>query len=975
MKKVLLMLVALIATTAAFAQKEATFTPVTDAKDLAGVHVAQCGDGSVYVSSPYTQAFTVGSVSVPAPEYGYSTAILKLDADGVAQWKVTLEGGPKVYTMTTEPNGTLYVAGTFMATECLVWDAKNAMYFLRNNGTVYSTFVLKISSGGELLAYQTFDPEVDETIGSAMGDPWGLGELEPLYQAWFPIEMIPNNIQVDADMVYVSATYTGDVKALGWEGGYNFNAGFGMYADATSAGVFSMNKSDLSDAKNVAYVKCTGDVTDYLYGVDAFNFFAYKGMVGVVFFGYGNLTLTTPDGTKNFTGWEYATDETGNKEHPMVFALVQSPMGLVSKEFHAASHSNEYSGNYKILRPVMQDETVYVGGSFYGNFPLNTSVTNNDQTPFVAAFNMTSLIAGSALWTWTPAEQIGSIDPIVMAVAGEEIQACSDKGIITLNSATGEPKGTEEMVITDGDVWNDTYAVVAVVDGTEVMVMYKDMNGGDDEDGNFGHWTKGIKPVGEGDNEKLDGKLHTAVTLDGDVYASMPYNQPVTFAGKSLPDTEGMTCALIGKYNNEGQEKWAVSLLGSATVTAMTTDIDNNLYAVGTYTDDLNVVDAVDGSTLIKGSPTYTAAFVLKISPAGKLLAYKNIEATAPEGAEYWGDLKIVPNRVEVYGGKVYVGTTFLGDVADFGWKGSYVDYFGMALMDNKSAGIFALDKATLQTAEGVVTLQSTAAMIDPDGHGATPDAFSFCFDKDANLNVAFIGWGNLTLTYGADKTDFSFGFGEEGTGMREHGFVLCKLGSGISSKYLNAEMNDNEYPTYDICSMMAEDDKIYMAGTFFGNLWFNPSITVAKNTSFVVASAIKGYDLWYSTGSEDGESYGTAMNFEGGNLMVSTTEGTDLMDVNSWTIMEGKHQSATLADLAGIKSAVNGYIYRSGHKVYVSGRYKAEEAAKVATGIKQTEAPAKAKATGTRYNVAGQQVDAAYKGFYIQDGKKKYSK
>ncbi len=66
MKKFLLMLVAFVATMSAFAQNDndldikkgwaAAFKPVAEADDLNGVHVAQAGDGSVYVSSTPLQA-------------------------------------------------------------------------------------------------------------------------------------------------------------------------------------------------------------------------------------------------------------------------------------------------------------------------------------------------------------------------------------------------------------------------------------------------------------------------------------------------------------------------------------------------------------------------------------------------------------------------------------------------------------------------------------------------------------------------------------------------------------------------------------------------------------------------------------------------------------------------------------------------------------------------------------------------------
>lgn len=941
-----------------------SFTPVVNEDDMGGVCLAQAPDGSVYVASKQSKDFSFAGTTAQASEISGSSVIVKYDAEGTEVWSTPLLGNATVTYMKVDEDGALYVAGTFTGSVHYYLGGNDGIQFMTSDD-VFSAFVGKVNAdGGGFDRMKVLTPTPDTSVTENFEDGY-------FYWSEEPISITPNNIQIDGDKVYVSAKYYGDVQELGWKGAYVNSDG--LAADVASYGVFSLSKSDLSSPASVATLRQTEEVPSTgMSQPEAFNFAVMDGTLFVGFFAYGNVTLTTAAaGSKSFS-YERGDAESGLKEHALVLAMTLGS-SLISKEYKTAEmHANEALGIYNILPPVMQDGTLFVAGSFFGNFPLDTNITNNAITTFLVSY---SPLQNQFNWINTTADVEGNVQPVAMVVTGDEIHVATDQCIMTIETESGH-KEYEDMVVAAGDAYDDTYASIAMVDATTVNVIMMNMNeeGGGDGD-TFGDWTRSLKPIAEGDNDDLKG-LHTAVTLDGDVYASMTYNVPLQFGGKQLPDPEGLVSAMACKYNNKGEELWAVSFSG-AVITDMTTDVDNNLYVVGTYRDDMKVVSTAGDDGYIQAAGGGTNAFLYKITPEGKIVDGHNYYSKAPAWMgedEYWDTPRVIPNHVVVYGGKVYVGVTYTGELLQFGWNGTYLNYYYTGYMENPSVGIF-WESTDFTSYGSLATLQATESLIDIDGHGARVDDYNFVFDKDANLNVAFIGWGNLTLTYGADKTDFSFGFGEEGTGMREHGFVLCKFGSTISSACIHAEMNDNEYPTYDICSMMAEDDKIYMAGTFFGNLWFNPSITVAKNTSFVVASAIKGYDLWYSTGSEDGESYGTAMNFEGGNLMVSTTEGTDLMDVNSWTIMEGKHQSATLADLAGIKSAVNGYIYRSGHKVYVSGRYKAEEAAKVATGIKQTEAPAKAKATGTRYNVAGQQVNAAYKGFYIQDGKKKYSK
>ena len=123
MKKLLLMLVAFVATMSAFAQNDndldikkgwaAAFKPVAEADDLNGVHVAQAGDGSVYVSSKQNVSFNFAGKAVAQPEVAKSSVIVKYDKDGKEQWAITFDGDATVTAMVADEDGTLYAAGIF----------------------------------------------------------------------------------------------------------------------------------------------------------------------------------------------------------------------------------------------------------------------------------------------------------------------------------------------------------------------------------------------------------------------------------------------------------------------------------------------------------------------------------------------------------------------------------------------------------------------------------------------------------------------------------------------------------------------------------------------------------------------------------------------------------------------------------------------------------------------------------------------
>ena len=198
------------------------------------------------------------------------------------------------------------------------------------------------------------------------------------------------------------------------------------------------------------------------------------------------------------------------------------------------------------------------------------------------------------------------------------------------------------------------------------------------------------------DGEEMD--IHTAVAGDGSVYASTTYSQAFQFAGKAVTDPEGLLSSCVVKYDAQGNEQWAVSLVGKCKIYAMTADTDGTLYVAGSSSDEKIVVTGVDGKTTEILNPTKEdwgeivvagqAAFLLKISVAGAVENSLKIEAVGPETG-YYGEAYVRPRKIVVDNDKIFVSCFYQGAVSSLGWEGRYVtmldfdtfetSYFGLA--------------------------------------------------------------------------------------------------------------------------------------------------------------------------------------------------------------------------------------------------------------------------------------------------------
>ena len=949
MKKILLTLVVFVAALASSAQSvipngwHATFEPVSDANELNGIKTAASADGSVYVSSTYNKAFTFGGKEVADPEGLTSACIVKYNEKGQEQWAVALEGSAVVYALDTDADGTLYAAGSFI----------DVVKYTGTDGTTgelsggadsHSAFVAKISKDGKVESVKTIAPVINAAIlESFMYFP------EPNY-----VYVTPNNIQIDGEKVYVSATYTADVEKLGWKAAY-LNVFDFMYMENKSAGIFSLDKANLANPTSVATVQNTENISYNQYYPEALDFTVENGTVYVGFFGFGNLTLATPAGNKDFT-FGISADESGNKEHAFVLASIGSDVN--AKVFNTEMHAKD-AKPYKVYMEKSGDN-LFIGGTFFGQLPFDAQKNSGELASDIFT---ASVKAADFSTNWTFVGQSES-DALSMSVNGETVLISSKDIFHIINLANGEVQNTKEQTLIATDACGMTCLSAITCSETVLGVSGKYNATSSEGETSIDTWIASFEPVSDA-NELIG--IKTASAADGSVYVSSTYNKAFTFGGKEVADPEGLTSACIVKYNEKGQEQWAVTLEGSAVVYAIDTDADGTLYAAGSFIDVVKYT-GTDGTTgELAGGADAHSAFVAKISKDGKVESVKTIapviNAAILESFMYFPEpnyVYVTPNNIQIDGEKVYVSATYTADVEELGWKAAYLNVFDFMYMENKSAGIFSLDKANLANPTSVATVQNTENISYNQYY---PEALDFTAEN-GTVYVGFFGFGNLTLATPAGNKDFTFGISADESGNKEHAFVLATIGSDVNAKVFNTEMHAKDAKPYNVFMDIAGDN-LLIGGTYYGQMPFDTSKNSGELASDVFMTSVNKADAfvnWTVVGAKEAEA--TCMAAAEETAILSTT-ANEFFEVN---IADGevlRTEPQMLDDADAYAAICQSIVYRSEGKVYVKGRFNSS-----ANAIEDVKAPS-LQSEGHSYNMAGQRVGKNYKGIVIKNGKK----
>lgn len=471
----------------------------------------------------------------------------------------------------------------------------------------------------------------------------------------------------------------------------------------------------------------------------------------------------------------------------------------------------------------------------------------------------------------------------------------------------------------------------------------------------------------------FDQNSPAAMDKDGNLYVTGTQTTSFKFAGN---DVEVLAMgAYIAKYDATGKELFAFALQGSITITAITTDADNNLYVAGKFADTAYVTDVEGASEEITSAEpdSQKAAFIAKYDANGKLQTVKAYEAAL--NADLWDPTSVAIDKVVVENGKVYLSFTFTGDVV-FGEKKITAKTLNLDLdgwlmaMEFANKAVVAFD-SNLDATEVVAEL----SLADNAVMATKVNSFDFAVEGE-NVYVAAFAMGDVALTTSVGTETFNFSAPDDGTS--EQGAITAKIGTA-AVKYSNIS-NTTSYVRNEISALEVKNDVMYIVGTFNDtNAFDNEKVAVGGIDVFV--AAIDAANKWVYTNGYDETSDGEYSEFIGGatfngenicviDVLVNTTDGT-FLKTNNYEVSltgEGKEYAGSAATAVAYNDNYVALINCT-DKTYINV-YNTEG---FATGIDEVVVEGENNAI---YDLTGRRIEQVTKpGIYIVNGVKKLVK
>lgn len=371
-------------------------------------------------------------------------------------------------------------------------------------------------------------------------------------------------------------------------------------------------------------------------------------------------------------------------------------------------------------------------------------------------------------------------------------------------------------------------------------------------------WTKSLTPVN--DAEQLGG-THTSVADDGSVFTTGTYNQTTKFGTTTLENEDKLTSAYIAKYNADGTEAWAVGIYGAAIIRTIETDTEGNVYVAGNLADKVVFNSLDDKKQEVSGMADETnlvTGFVAKYDKSGNIKALRTIipvtNIDIKESMMHFpapGDIAFTPNKLQVEAGKVYVSARFTGDVAidNMKWAGSYLNVADFMYMDIASVGIFTLNSTDLTDATSIALLQ---AKENKSQVQQNPESIRFTAVGNT-VYAGFVGKGTEVLITSSGTADVVMELPNDGTGNAEHAFILAKINTDNTAiNVFHVAQHDKNYGTDVVGDMQLVGGKLYVGGTFYGELGFDKTKKSTGSSDLFLAS-INPADLSVNWAVNDG--------------------------------------------------------------------------------------------------------------------------
>lgn len=348
-----------------------------------------------------------------------------------------------------------------------------------------------------------------------------------------------------------------------------------------------------------------------------------------------------------------------------------------------------------------------------------------------------------------------------------------------------------------------------------------------------------------------------AIDDNGNLFVSGALTTTATFGSTSL-EPIGLAQYIV-KYNAIGAEQWATAIQGPATITAMDTDAEGNLYVAGTYTSEIMVydADAVTYEELTEGEMNMlgdyaVSAFIVKYNASGTLEYVRSVQPTTnadiAASYSYYGSPYFKINKIVAENGKLYASAIYAGDVyvgTDLTLKGRY-NFVGFFMyVDLPSAVVFSLDAEGMDNPALVANMRSKEDITSDMQYAV--NTVNFAVDGN-DVYAAFQGYGDFIVETATSSEQVTFAV--DGAGSNEHGAVIVKSGATTSIKKFSNVATDITTDSYDIISAMeVVEQNIYLAGTYsaynpFDNTLSTLNEGIQKSTSDIYVASIAKSNL-----------------------------------------------------------------------------------------------------------------------------------
>ena len=366
-----------------------------------------------------------------------------------------------------------------------------------------------------------------------------------------------------------------------------------------------------------------------------------------------------------------------------------------------------------------------------------------------------------------------------------------------------------------------------------------------------------------------------AMTIDneGNAIVTGSYTTDLQFAGSYLEAIA--TSAFVAKYDKAGNKKWAAGLKGAATINAITTDAEGNIYAAGVFADAVEILNANgESKQTITGMADRTdkaTGFIVKYDKAGDYVASKIITpqtnaALVDMGLEDDSSASFYAKKLVVDGTKLYLSASYKGDVNvdNVALPGKYVTVFDFMFQDAVSMCVLSFNTSDLGDAK-TVSYFGAKEQTTTDLVYQTEDVN---FDvHDGKVYVGYVACGKeMTLYAGNSTSDVPLIYSGDGT--NEHGYILAVIdGNNVTKKVFHSVATDNTNVLNTIDHMVFKNDKLYLVGTFNQALPFDINISYAGGCD-TYATCLNATTLekeWAVTSNfEEGEANYSAENVSG---------------------------------------------------------------------------------------------------------------